>query len=254
MPRDVRDQCAGFRARPRLPFSRQVIGAVVTQLFWLCMKAVLSFIAKGVVAKGLDHDTFVLSIREIKPKKLYTEPVRSQLRGDFLLRRGASMGVYEYSIRTYSVPFFSRNRMIDSPSRFEDDAWTVIWLFPGNELHMCGDRFSIFGEFRSVCKILDEHRKYLSSLEDAVLSLLSFACSFPLPLLVRQVIGAVVAQLFWLCMKAVLSFIAKDVVAKGLDHDTFVLSIREIKPKKLDTEPVRGQLRGDFLLGRDQAE
>ncbi|KAF3608121.1 hypothetical protein DY000_02047178 [Brassica cretica] len=70
----------------------------------------------------------------------------------------------------------------------------------------------------------------------------------------RQVIGAVVAQLFWLCMKAVLSFIAKDVVAKGLDHDTFLLSIREIKPKKLDTEPVRGQLRGDFLLGRDQAE
>ncbi|KAL0789564.1 hypothetical protein Bca101_005810 [Brassica carinata] len=43
--------------------------------------------------------------------------------------------------------------MIDSPSRFEDDAWTVIWLFPGSELDMCGDRFSIFGEFRSVCKI-----------------------------------------------------------------------------------------------------
>ncbi|KAF2535688.1 hypothetical protein F2Q68_00021964 [Brassica cretica] len=66
-----------------------------------------------------------------------------------------------------------------------------------------------------------------------------------------------VAQLFLLCMKAVLSFIAKDVVAKGLDHDTFLLSrrsSREIKPKKLDTEPVRSQLRGDFLLGRDQAE
>ncbi|KAF3540969.1 hypothetical protein F2Q69_00020394 [Brassica cretica] len=74
--------------------------------------------------------------------------------------------------------------MIDSPSRFEDDAWTVIWLFPGwrlgicrfrencqkrigfkttfmsrvflflgSELDMRGDRFSIFGEFRSVCKI-----------------------------------------------------------------------------------------------------
>ncbi|KAF3533695.1 hypothetical protein DY000_02042651 [Brassica cretica] len=62
------------------------------------------------------------------------------------------------------------------------------------------------------------------------------------------------AQLFWLCMKVVLSFIAKDVVSIRLDHDTFVLSIREIKPKKLDTEPVRSQLRGDFLLGRDQAE
>ncbi|KAF3556739.1 hypothetical protein F2Q69_00014658 [Brassica cretica] len=63
----------------------------------------------------------------------------------------------------------------------------------------------------------------------------------------RQVIGAVVTQLFWLCMKVVLSFIAKDVVAKGLDHDTLV-------PKKLDTEPVQSQLRGDFLLGCDQAE
>ncbi|KAF3608359.1 hypothetical protein DY000_02049978 [Brassica cretica] len=124
--------------------------------------------------------------------------------------------------------------MIDSLSQFEDDAWTVIWLFPGSELDMRGDRFSIFGEFRSVCKIWTNNygtiyrdrknhlrlssldyppsRKYLSSLEDAVLSLLSFACSFPLPILV------------------------------------------EIKPKKLDTEPVRSQLRGDFLLGRDQAE
>ncbi|WZZ65594.1 hypothetical protein YC2023_076964 [Brassica napus] len=68
-------------------------------------------------------------------------------------------------------------------------------------------------------------------------------------------------------MKAVLSFIAKDVVAKGLDHDTFVLSIRssrlesslkgmlEIKPKKLDTEPVRSQLRGCLHTPfEDQAE
>ena len=52
-----------FKTNSGLPFSRQVIGAVVAQLFWLCMKAVLSFIAKDVVAKGLDHDTFVLSIR-----------------------------------------------------------------------------------------------------------------------------------------------------------------------------------------------
>ena len=52
-----------FQDKIGLPFSRQVIGAVVAQLFWLCMKAVLSFIAKDVVAKGLDHDTFVLSIR-----------------------------------------------------------------------------------------------------------------------------------------------------------------------------------------------
>ena len=52
-----------FKTNFGLLFSRQVIGAVVAQLFWLCMMAVLSFIAKDVVAKGLDHDTFVLSIR-----------------------------------------------------------------------------------------------------------------------------------------------------------------------------------------------
>ncbi|WZZ50677.1 hypothetical protein YC2023_050784 [Brassica napus] len=34
----------------------------------------------------------------------------------------------------------------------------------------------------------------------------------------------------------------------------FPLFLREIKPKKLDTEPERSQLRGDFLLGRDQAD
>ncbi|KAF3566024.1 hypothetical protein DY000_02017624 [Brassica cretica] len=75
----------------------------------------------------------------------------------------ARMGVYEYSIRTYSVPFFSRNRMIDSPSRFEDDTWTVIWLFPGSELDMRGDRFSIFGEFRSFClfSVLPAHFPFL---------------------------------------------------------------------------------------------
>ncbi|KAL0667467.1 hypothetical protein Bca4012_030171 [Brassica carinata] len=59
---------------------------------------VLSFIAKDVVAKGLDHDTFVLSIRSSR--------LESSLKGML-------------------------NRMIDSSSRFEDDAWTVIWLFPG---------------------------------------------------------------------------------------------------------------------------
>ncbi|WZY77730.1 hypothetical protein YC2023_024114 [Brassica napus] len=39
--------------------------------------------------------------------------------------------------------------MIDNSGRFIDDAWTVIW----SELDMRGDRFSTFGEFRSVCKI-----------------------------------------------------------------------------------------------------
>ncbi|KAF3543841.1 hypothetical protein DY000_02007052 [Brassica cretica] len=50
-----------------LPFSRQVIGAVVAHLFWLCMKVVLSFIAKDVVAKGLDHDTFIV----VRGSKVY---------------------------------------------------------------------------------------------------------------------------------------------------------------------------------------
>ncbi|KAF2570893.1 hypothetical protein F2Q70_00004450 [Brassica cretica] len=43
--------------------------------------------------------------------------------------------------------------MIDNPGRFKDDAGTVIWLFPGSEQDMRGDRFSNFREFRSVCKI-----------------------------------------------------------------------------------------------------
>ncbi|WZZ86776.1 hypothetical protein YC2023_115355 [Brassica napus] len=34
----------------------------------------------------------------------------------------------------------------------------------------------------------------------------------------------------------------------------FPLFPREIKPRKLDTEPVRSLLQGDFLLGHDQAE
>ena len=42
-------------------------------------------------------------------------------------------------------------------------------------------------------------------------------------------IGAVVAQLFWLCVKSVFSCIAKDVVCKGLDHGTFVLTLRSCK-------------------------
>uniref|UniRef100_A0A0D3D4S4 Uncharacterized protein n=1 Tax=Brassica oleracea var. oleracea TaxID=109376 RepID=A0A0D3D4S4_BRAOL len=52
----------GVKRNFGLPFSRQVIGVVVAQLFWLCMKVVLSFIAKDVVAKGLDHDTFALAV------------------------------------------------------------------------------------------------------------------------------------------------------------------------------------------------
>ncbi|KAL0847105.1 hypothetical protein Bca101_020351 [Brassica carinata] len=38
-----------------LSFSRQVIGAVVAQLFWLGVKVVFSRIAEDVVGKGLDH-------------------------------------------------------------------------------------------------------------------------------------------------------------------------------------------------------
>ncbi|KAF3607343.1 hypothetical protein DY000_02046871 [Brassica cretica] len=98
-----------FKTNCGLPFSRQVIGAVVAQLFWLCMKVVLSFIAKDVVGKGLNHGTFVLTpkpcqvsrsfhvlrwpmgvendlcFRETKPKSLDPEHVQSQFRGYFLL-------------------------------------------------------------------------------------------------------------------------------------------------------------------------
>ncbi|KAF3579476.1 hypothetical protein DY000_02031333 [Brassica cretica] len=94
--------------------------------------------------------------------------------------------------------------MIDNPGRFKDDAGTVIWLFPGSELDMWGDHFSIFREFRSVCTIwLNSYgtiyqdrknclrlrslyyppsRKYLSSLEDSGYPVLRFACSFALTL------------------------------------------------------------------------
>ncbi|KAF3583064.1 hypothetical protein DY000_02031182 [Brassica cretica] len=74
-------------------------------------------------------------------------------------------------------------------------------------------------------------------------------------------------SLNWFCMKVVLSFIAKDVVGKGLNHGTFVLipkpcqvsrsfhvlrwpmgvendlCFRETKPKSLDPEPVQSLSR-----------
>ncbi|KAF3565025.1 hypothetical protein DY000_02016667 [Brassica cretica] len=198
-----------FKTNSGLPFSRQVIGAVVAQLFWLSMKAVLSFIARDVVAKGLDHDTFVLSIREIKPKKLDTEPVRSQLRAR--------------SLRSDRVVCVLGRYVATEPCTCSSDRAS------GRALSLCSDRASV-----------------------RALSLRSDRASGELGRYVAT--ETLVAQLFWLCMKIVLSFIAKAVIAKELDYDTFVLSIREIKPKKLDTEPVRSQLRGDFLLGRDQAE
>ncbi|KAF2555758.1 hypothetical protein F2Q68_00014602 [Brassica cretica] len=160
--------------------------------------------------------------------------------------------------------------MIDSSSRFEDDAWTVIWLFPGKARSLRSDRVvCVLGRYVATepctCSSDRASGRALSLCSDRAsvraLSLRSDRASGELGRYTnsglpfnRHVIGAVVAQLFWLCMKIVLSFIAKAVIAKELDYDTFVLSIREIKPKKLDTEPVRSQLRGDFLLGRDQAE
>ncbi|KAF2560439.1 hypothetical protein F2Q70_00017642 [Brassica cretica] len=72
---------------------------------------------------------------------------------------------------------------------------------------MRGDRFSIFGEFRSLCKIWTN--SYGTIYQDR----------------------------------------KNHLRLSSLDYPP-----REIKPKKLDTEPVRSQLRGDFLLGRDQAE
>ncbi|KAF3556746.1 hypothetical protein F2Q69_00014655 [Brassica cretica] len=310
------------KRRPPIPcfVCRQVIGAVVAQLFWLCMKAVLSFIAKDVVAKGLDHDTFVLSImssREIKPKKLDTEPVRSQLRvcklAGFLktleywqrdkfwdlvsrflilclemletsaLGLGQDLGlllVLEGAMTNST--YVSRFSFILIPYRFKvrDRCFAMlqgISLSPAFGKHSglttyvrsqnccsCLDLICdrgvrtkgmlciAIGALLRVfftCRILRVKHSGLK-VNRSIWNLVDFKTNSGLPFS-RQVIGAVVTQLFWLCMKDVLSFIAKDVVAKGLDHDTFVL---EIKPKKLDTEPVRGQLRGGFLLGCDQAE
>ncbi|KAF2617584.1 hypothetical protein F2Q68_00039639 [Brassica cretica] len=283
-----------FKTNSGLPFSRQVIGAVVAQLFWLCMKVVLSFIAKDVVAKGLNHDTFVLSIREIKPKKLDTEPVRSQLR---VCKLAGFLKTLEYWQRDKFWDLVSRFLILclemleTSALGLGQDLGLLLVLEGAMTNSTYVSRFSFilipyrfkvrdrcFAMLQEIClsPAFSKHSGLTTDVHSQnCCSCLDLICDRgvrtkgsrkfvpgkrrpPIPCFVcRQVIGAVVAQLFWLCMKAVLSFIAKDVVAKGLDHDTFVLSImssREIKPKKLDTEPVRSQLRGDFLLGRDQAE
>ncbi|KAF3526883.1 hypothetical protein F2Q69_00047535 [Brassica cretica] len=126
--------------------------------------------------------------------------------------------------------------MIDSLSRFEDDAWTVIWLFPGSELDMRGDRFSIFGEFRSVCKIWTN--SYGTIYRDRKNHLRLSSLDYPPSSASKE-------RRNWASDEWRLS---------RLIGRLFPLFPREIKPKKLDTEPVRSQLRGDFLLGRDQAE
>uniref|UniRef100_A0A0D3BXY6 Uncharacterized protein n=1 Tax=Brassica oleracea var. oleracea TaxID=109376 RepID=A0A0D3BXY6_BRAOL len=105
MPRDVRDQCAGFRARPR----RSLRGLIHNQCGVSC-----GTIACSDVTKGNETQKPVIRMAIMR------------------------------SIKSF--------RMIDNPGRFKDDAGTVIWLFPGSELDMRGDRFSIFGEFRSVCQ------------------------------------------------------------------------------------------------------
>uniref|UniRef100_A0A0D3BVG6 Uncharacterized protein n=1 Tax=Brassica oleracea var. oleracea TaxID=109376 RepID=A0A0D3BVG6_BRAOL len=82
MPRDVRDQCAGFRARPRFNHS---LGGAMTTLAYVCRIVfdlipsrfkvrdmfsayvtcmdVFTQIAKDVVGQGLDHGSFVLTFR-----------------------------------------------------------------------------------------------------------------------------------------------------------------------------------------------
>ncbi|KAF3560891.1 hypothetical protein DY000_02013746 [Brassica cretica] len=108
-----------FKTNSGLPFSRQVIGAVVAQLFWLCMKAVLRFIAKDVVAKGLDHDTFVLSIRsvvsgllallKVERDKIGAAPYDGRLRSlvegikPFVVRLGVKKEGYELSSRNLTL-------------------------------------------------------------------------------------------------------------------------------------------------------
>ncbi|WZY94018.1 hypothetical protein YC2023_066347 [Brassica napus] len=54
MPRDVKDQCVGFRARPR--FTPGFRGLLVSQIVWLGVKDVFTQIAKDVVGQGLGHD------------------------------------------------------------------------------------------------------------------------------------------------------------------------------------------------------
>ncbi|KAF3588375.1 hypothetical protein F2Q69_00030289 [Brassica cretica] len=245
------------------PILCQVIGAVVAQLFWLCMKVVLSLIAKDIVAKGLDHDTFVLSLREIKPKKLDTEPVQGQLRE--VIRRVAADGIlYGCRRKTTSchltLEYWQRDKFWDLVSRFLilclemlETSALGLGQDPGLLLVLEGamtnstyvSRFSFIQipyrfkvrDSQNCCSYLDlicdrgvrtkGSRKFVPGKRHP-----------PIPCFV------------W-CWPSEISFVLCSALFVRKLPPLFP---REIKPKKLDTKPVRSQLRGDFLLGRDQAE
>ncbi|WZZ64820.1 hypothetical protein YC2023_076190 [Brassica napus] len=116
MPRDVRDQCAWFRARPRFTLGRRS-------------------------PRGLLHNQYGVSGGTTAFSDVTEGKERKQLNR------------YFEGLCTFLLLRFE---LINNPGRFKDDAWTVIWFFflsLGSELDMRGDHFSIFGEFRSVCRI-----------------------------------------------------------------------------------------------------
>ncbi|KAF3583571.1 hypothetical protein F2Q69_00029593 [Brassica cretica] len=262
-----------------LPFSRQVIGAVVAQLFWLCMKAVLSFIAKDVVGKGLNHGTFVLTPKPWQDLGLLLVLGGAMTNSAYVSRYSFNLIPYRFKVRDRLVSllyaaFRARNvRGLEDVMRY----CKGFSLNPAFEKHF---RLSTDVRSQNCCSCLDlisdrgvrtkGSRKFLPGKRHPP-TLCFVSC---------QVIGAVVAQLFSLCMKAVLSFIAKDVVGMpnsgsgftgrcstprakgrlsrligqvsrsfhvlrwpmGVENDLF---FRETKPKSLDPEPVQSQFR-DF--------
>ncbi|WZZ35217.1 hypothetical protein YC2023_018618 [Brassica napus] len=93
------------------------------------------------------HDA--TSILEFSSSQMFSMLFRDSL-GTTEIERNALLNRYFEGLCTFLLLRFG---MIDNPGRFKDDDGTVIWLFLGNELDMRGDRFSIFREFSSVCKI-----------------------------------------------------------------------------------------------------
>ncbi|KAF3571826.1 hypothetical protein F2Q69_00059263 [Brassica cretica] len=182
------------------------------------MKVVLSFIAKDVVAKGLDHDTFVLSIRssrEIKPKKLDTEPVRSQLR---VCKLVGFLKTLEY---------WQRDKFWDLVSRF------LILCLEMLETSALG-----LGQDLGLLLVVES-----AMTNSTYVSHFSFIL-IPYRFKVRNSSAS----------KERRNWASDEWRLSRLIGRLFTLFPREIMPKKLDTEPVRSQLWGDFLLGRDQAE
>ncbi|KAF3570795.1 hypothetical protein F2Q69_00059606 [Brassica cretica] len=145
--------------------------------------------------------------------------------------------------------------MIDNPGRFRDDAGTVIWLFPGSDPDMCGDRFSIFREFRSVCKIwLNNYGTIYRDRKNLRLSSLDYPHS-------KNIDSSWTSQLSWLglgCCQSCgfrdpcfnLSIIGFTKMNKHLVEN--FLASRNRQGRSRDAKDDQEDLPGDEVLATDQ--